>query len=143
MNNPTIWWLLGGAAVAVELLTGTFYLLMLAIGFVAGALAAHAGLSGTWQMLLTALVGLAAVTAWHVLRGPRPKAERASANKDVNMDIGESVYVAAWAADHTANVHYRGAQWAVALAHGASAQVGPQRIVEVLGNRLIVTPQSL
>lgn len=143
MNDPTIWWLLSGAAVAVELLTGTFYLLMIAIGFVAGALAAHAGLSGAWQMLLTALVGLAAVAAWHVLRGPRPKAERASANKDVNMDIGESVTVTAWQADRTASVHYRGAQWAVALAEGANAQVGAQRIVEVLGNRLIVVPQTL
>jgi membrane protein implicated in regulation of membrane protease activity len=45
MAETTIWWLLAGTAVAVELLTGTFYLLMLAIGLVAAALAAHAGLS--------------------------------------------------------------------------------------------------
>jgi hypothetical protein len=33
MADSTVWWLLAGAAVAVELLTGTFYLLMLAIGW--------------------------------------------------------------------------------------------------------------
>ena len=29
MTQPTFWWLLAGGAVALELLTGTFYLLML------------------------------------------------------------------------------------------------------------------
>ena len=32
MSEPTLWWLVTGAIVAAELLTGTFYLLMLAIG---------------------------------------------------------------------------------------------------------------
>ena len=43
MTEPTIWWLLTGGAVAIELLTGTFYLLMLAIGMAAGAVTAHLG----------------------------------------------------------------------------------------------------
>ncbi|MFZ2989079.1 NfeD family protein, partial [Ideonella sp.] len=30
MADSTIWWLLAGGAVALELVTGTFYLLMLA-----------------------------------------------------------------------------------------------------------------
>ena len=30
MSESTIWWLLAGVAVAVELATGTFYLLMVA-----------------------------------------------------------------------------------------------------------------
>ena len=41
MADSTLWWLLAGAAVAVELLTGTFYLLMFAIGLAAAAIAAH------------------------------------------------------------------------------------------------------
>jgi hypothetical protein len=44
MDNPTAWWILAGFFVAMELVSGTFYLLMLAVGAVAGALAAHAGL---------------------------------------------------------------------------------------------------
>ncbi|MBC7547724.1 MAG: NfeD family protein, partial [Polaromonas sp.] len=47
MNESGIWWLLAGGVVIAELLTGTFYLLMMAIGLVAGALAAHAGLGLT------------------------------------------------------------------------------------------------
>ena len=41
MAESTIWWLMAGSAVAVELVTGTFYLLMLAIGLASAALAAH------------------------------------------------------------------------------------------------------
>jgi hypothetical protein len=70
MAESTIWWLLAGAAVVIELITGTFYLLMLAIGLAAGALAAHAGLAMTGQLVVAALVGGGAVAGWHVWRGP-------------------------------------------------------------------------
>ena len=45
MEASTIWWLAAGAVVVAELLTGTFYLLMVALGLVAAALAAHLGLA--------------------------------------------------------------------------------------------------
>lgn len=32
LNPATLWWLMAGVTVAIELLSGTFYLLMLAIG---------------------------------------------------------------------------------------------------------------
>ena len=41
MAESTLWWLLAGGIVAAELLTGTFYLLMLALGVAAAAIAAH------------------------------------------------------------------------------------------------------
>ena len=72
MADSTLWWLLAGAAVAVELLTGTFYLLMLALGLAAGALAAHAR---RWprqrSSCAAALVGGGAVGGWHWRRGAR------------------------------------------------------------------------
>ena len=46
LNASTLWWLATGVVVIVELLSGTFYLLMLAIGLAAGAVAAHLGLGG-------------------------------------------------------------------------------------------------
>lgn len=57
LDASTLWWLMAGVAVVAELLTGTFYLLMLAVGLAAGALAAHAGLGNTAQILVSALVG--------------------------------------------------------------------------------------
>lgn len=52
----------------MELFTGTFYLLMLAIGLAAGALAAHAGGSVAAQLLAAAVVGSAGVVSCYVFR---------------------------------------------------------------------------
>jgi hypothetical protein len=87
-NPPTLWWLAPGALVAAELATGTFYLLMVALGCAAGALAAHAGLSGTTQVVCAALLGLVATAAWHLHRARQPGALPVQHNRDVNLDIG-------------------------------------------------------
>ena len=126
MTEATVWWLLTGAAVAVELVTGTFYLLMLAIGLAAGALAAHAGAGLTAQLVTAALVGGGAVAALHVLRGRRPPGPSVAANPDVNLDVGESVQVETWGADNTANVRYRGANWTVEPFGGVPQQPLPR-----------------
>ena len=137
MPDSTIWWLLTGTAVAVELLTGTFYLLMLAIGLGAAALAAHAGVGTSIQLIIAALVGGGAVTAWHMLR-PKQPAVAAGANRDVNLDVGETVTVEAWKADGTASVKYRGANWTVVAAPGAGNEPGMHRVRQVVGSRLLV-----
>ncbi|MFI5446057.1 NfeD family protein [Polaromonas sp. UC242_47] len=139
MADSTIWWLLAGVAVAVELVTGTFYLLMLTIGMVAAALAAHLGAPLIVQIVVAALVGGGAVVAWHWQRSKSPKPAQANANSDVQMDIGETVHVQQWNADATASVKYRGAQWTVQLADAEAApQPGLFKVKELNGNRLVV-----
>jgi membrane protein implicated in regulation of membrane protease activity len=142
MAESTIWWLLAGTAVAVELATGTFYLLMLSLGMVAAALIAHSGASFTVQMVAAALVGIGAVLVWRKVRRNRPDAPKASANEDVNMDIGQTVHVEQWQADGTATVKYRGAHWTVVHSPAPDEQAPPQvglfKVVEVLGSRLMV-----
>ncbi len=137
MAESTVWWLLTGTAVAVELLTGTFYLLMLAVGLAAGALAAHAGAGTALQLIVAAAVGGAAVTAWHLRRGRRHGGP-ASANPDVNLDIGETVQVHDWNEDGTATVKYRGANWTVVVPEGGVHGTGAHRVREVVGSRLVV-----
>ncbi len=138
MSEPTVWWILAGAAVAVELLTGTFYLLMLAIGLCAAAVAAHAGASLPVQLVVAALVGGGAVVAWHLKRDSQPKGLPAGANRDVNMDVGESIHIDAWNTDGTATVKYRGANWTVIHVPGVTPGTGAHRVREVVGNRLVV-----
>ena len=139
MNETTIWWLLASSAIAVELMTGTFYLLMLATGLVAGALAAHMGAALIGQMLIAAVTGGGAVAGWHWHRSQSPAPIQANANPDVHLDIGESVHVVRWNADGTANVHFRGAQWtAIAADPTEPASPGNFRIKEMLGNRLVI-----
>jgi membrane protein implicated in regulation of membrane protease activity len=140
MAESTVWWVLAGAVIAVELLSGTFYLLMFAIGLAAAAVAANLGASLSAQVVVAAVVGGGAVIAWRAYKQRRPTAPRASANPDVNLDVGETVHVAAWDADGHASVKYRGANWQVVIAPGNTAVPGACTIVEVLGNRLIVKP---
>ena len=138
MAESTIWWLLAGTVVAIELVTGTFYLLMLAIGMMAGALAAHAGQLLPVQLVIGAAVGGGAVAAWHVRRGRQPPGLPASADRNVNLDIGETVQVSGWNADGTASVRYRGANWTAQAAGGTLTATGSHRVREVVGSRLIV-----
>ncbi len=138
MAESTIWWLLAGTAVGIELATGTFYLLMLAIGLAAAAVTAHAGATSTTQIVVAALVGAGAVMAWRAYKQTKPSSLPATANRDVNLDIGETVQVDAWNPDGTTTVKYRGAKWAVSMLPGDPLAIGPHRVVEVVGSRLIV-----
>jgi len=138
MTDPTIWWLIAGSAVAIELLTGTFYLLMLALGMAAAAVAAHLGANQTLQMLVAAGVGGGAVMLWHWSPANRRQELPAQANPNVNLDIGETVQIAAWNADGTADVQYRGAHWTAVHRPGVSPTSGPHRVAELVGSRLLV-----
>lgn len=144
MSNPTVWWLLVGITVAIELATGTFYLLMIGIGLAAAAVAAHLGLPLPGQLVTAALVGGGAVVMWHWQGGKKPKALQVNANPDVHIDIGELVTVTEWEADGTTSVNYRGAHWTAVLAHRLKADAHPAagqyRITEMSGNRLLIEP---
>ena len=138
MADSSIWWVLTGLAVAVELMTGTFYLLMFAVGLAAAAVAAHMGLNVTAQLVIAAAIGGGAVIAWHFLRGKKMVGKNAEFNSDVNMDIGQIVHVDAWQADGTANIKYRGASWTVQLQEGSASGAGNYSIEQVIGSRLVV-----
>lgn len=138
MAESTIWWSLAGVVIAVELITGTFYLLMLSLGLIAAAVAAHMGATTTVQLVIAALVGGGSVLAWRHYKKKQPSTLPASVNHDVNMDIGETVHVQAWEPGGTCTVKYRGANWQVSLIPGATTSPGAHAIVEVIGSRLIV-----
>ena len=132
------YWLIGaGALIVAELFIGTFYLLMIALGLLAGALAAWLGASGALQTLIAALVGIAATVLLRRSRYARPGRGQAANDPSVNLDIGGRVTVTQWN-ERRARVMYRGALWDVELASGSDPAPGYYRIVEVDGNRLIV-----
>lgn len=138
MASFTVWWLIAGALVVAELLTFSFYLLMLAAGAVAGAIAAHLGAGETVQIVTAALLGTAAVAGCYLLRRRNARRQPAESDRSMNLDIGESVQVDNWAADGTAQVRYRGAQWTVVLRPGNAPTAGMHRVAEIIGNRLLV-----
>ena len=142
VSASTWWWSAAGVAVVVELLTGTFYLLMMAIGLVAAAVAAHLGMSSTGQVIAAAVVGGGATALWHWKRASQPHSAPVRENRDANLDIGERVFVAEWAADRTARVQYRGSGWTARLQPGAVAQPGAHTVSAVEGNWLVLSPDE-
>ncbi len=138
LSAPTAWWLAAGVLVVAELASGTFYLLMLALGAVAGALAAHAGVGFNGQMAAAALLGGGAVVVWHLRRSGRPAAQPATTNPDVILDVGSTVQVDHWQADGSARVHYRGAAWDARHAGSGLPSAGEHVIRAIEGNRLML-----
>jgi membrane protein implicated in regulation of membrane protease activity len=142
MSQALLWWIATGLLVLAELATGTFYLLMLAVGLAGAAAAAHAGLALTGQLLTAALVGGAAVIAWHLQRRRQPAPPAVAANRDVLLDVGERVHVAHWGSDGRARVHYRGAAWAARWVGDGPPEAGDLVIRALDGNELLLGPRS-
>lgn len=140
-----MWWILAGALAAVELQSGTFYLLMLAVGAVAGALAAHFGLGPTTQIGVAAGMGVLSVGALWWRRHSRPDALPTEHNPQALLDIGQTVQVLAWTPEGTARVSYRGADWTARLSVHPGEPLphplpppGAYRITGIHGSQLIV-----
>jgi membrane protein implicated in regulation of membrane protease activity len=134
MDNPTLWLIVAGVLVMAELLTGTFYLLMLSLGATAAALTAYADGTLTWQIVTAAVVGGGAAVLWHL---KKPLSNDAQ-DSNVHLDIGETVTVDAWDTQGHAQVKHRGAQWTAVCAANATPEPGLHRISEMQGNRLVL-----
>jgi membrane protein implicated in regulation of membrane protease activity len=143
VSVATGWWVAAGLAVAAELATGTFYLLMVGLGLAAGAIAAQLGLATPMQIVAAAIVGGGASAFWNWRRRKYGGVHRAAReNRDVNLDIGEHVHVDAWAGDRTTRVQYRGSSWGARLAPGAVPEAGEHTVTAVEGNWLVLSPRA-
>lgn len=142
MADWVMWLIMAGTLVILELFTGTFYLLMVAIGMTAGALVALPGGPQWLQLLVAAIVGSLATMALRRSRDGRAGRVDAAHDPNVNLDIGQRIAVPKWheapGAAPSARVMYRGAYWDVELETGNIAAPGMFTIVEVRGNRLIL-----
>jgi membrane protein implicated in regulation of membrane protease activity len=140
LSAPTLWWLLAGALVIAELMTGTFYMLALAGAAAVAALGAHFGLGTAAQISSAAAVaglGSGALALW---RKGHPADAPAAANPNVQLDVGLTVQVQAWNADGSTQVQHRGSAWGARYAGSGAPQPGPHRIVAVQGNHLQLAP---
>jgi membrane protein implicated in regulation of membrane protease activity len=147
MTDWMAWLGLAGILVVLEMFTGTFYLLMIAIGFVAGGIAALTAGSVALQLFAAAVVGIFAT--YGLRRSNWGKTAKRDAHRDpnVNLDIGQTLVVAEWSGNEgsarTFRVMYRGAMWDVELHAGSSARPGTYVIREVRSNRLVVSESGM
>jgi membrane protein implicated in regulation of membrane protease activity len=115
---------------------------MIALGFIAGAIAKLGGASLAAQCVSAALVALAAVILLRRSRfGRRRQRRDASSNPDVVLDLGAPVEVTAWRDGH-ARVPYRGAEWDVELAPGEREDARFYEIAAVRDNRLVLVEKG-
>ncbi len=143
METHYLWWLLAIGVVVAELFTGTFYLLILAIGAVAGGVAAMLGVPLWMQLLVAAFCCAIGWALLHSRRKSRDAELPAHSNPDVVLDVGSTLDIEQWTQGRETQVRYRGAMWTAALSDSVQGQgqSGPHRIEQVRGSTLVVTPQ--
>jgi len=135
MDAYLLWAVAGIVLIIVEMLTGTFYLLVLGIAALIAAGAAWFGLSFWVQAVVTA-----AVTVAGVMLVNRYRSRSAPASKR-SLDIGQSVTLESWIseADGLARVNYRNAQWEARVTGDRVPDGRVFYIHAVEGNTLVVS----
>lgn len=119
METWLMWVVVGFALVIAELVTGTFYLLVIGVGFFAAALCAWLDANFLVQAVAgsaVALIGAWLVHHWHA-------ANRVSDAGRANLlDRGQPVVLEGWTneAAGIARVRYRGASWDARVADVAA-----------------------
>jgi membrane protein implicated in regulation of membrane protease activity len=130
METWLLWLVVAFGLVIAELVTGTFYLLVIGVGFFAAALCAWLGAN----LLVQAVAGSAVaflggwlVHHWHAAQRLR------DAGRSNLLDRGQPVILEGWANEEAgiARVRYRGASWdARVAAGGARPETGTTLYIE-------------
>jgi len=136
MDPSLIWLIAGFALIIAELVTGTFYLLVLGIAGLVASGVAYAGGVFVWQAIAAAIVALAGVVGVHrYKKAILPRRMR-------GLDVGQPAAFESWVnqgAGH-ARVRYRDALWDAQVADGVSAEPGEIFYVAAVdGNTLKVS----
>lgn len=128
MSSYWMWWIAGAALIAAELVTGTFYLLVIGLALVCGGFAAYLGAEIPVQWLITAALGVVGT----VLLQRWKRNLVASTPPQKGLDIGQMVQVQSWGPAGTARVAYRGSTWDAEV---ASAQTPHAKTMYIAGMR--------
>ena len=126
METYLIWLLAGFGLVIIELLTGTFYLLMLGVAAFGGAIAAYAGSGFELQIIVAAILAAAGCYGVHIYRA------KSSKDQMVSVDAGQPANFENWIDEGggLARVRYRGASWDAHIAGRGALEAGALLYVE-------------
>ena len=136
MDEDVLWAILGLTLVIVELLTGTFYLLVLGIAAFGAALAAWLGQGFPLQAVVAALIAALGCYGVHVYRA------KSTTRPMAPVDAGQPASFENWVDQgaRLARVHYRGASWDALVDGDAAVDAGAMLyVVTADGNTLKVT----
>jgi membrane protein implicated in regulation of membrane protease activity len=136
MDEDFLWAILGLTLVIVELLSGTFYLLVLGIAAFGAALVAWFGQPFGVQAVVAAVIAAVGCYAVHVYRA------RNTTRQMTPVDAGQPASFESWVdpAARLARVRYRGALWDALVDGDAAVDAGAMLyVVTANGNTLKVT----
>lgn len=128
------WFLCALVLVGLEMATGTFYLLVVAIAMAVGGVVALLGAGMVWQLMLCAVTGIAGT---FILR--RWKDSIGHETSNASLDIGQPVKTIKWNDNGTARVVYRGAEWDAELESPTTPRDVTLYISAVRGSGLVLT----
>lgn len=128
------WFLLALGLVMLELATGTFYILVLALALAIGGFAALFGLSQPIQLTASAVAGIVGTLILH-----RTRRAKMANPPNQSLDIGQPVQSVNWHKNGSARVLYRGAEWDAEAESDAMPRTGPFYIKALRGSTLIIT----
>jgi membrane protein implicated in regulation of membrane protease activity len=135
MADYILWAAAGLILVIAELVTGTFYLLVLGLAALAGAVVAFLGLGFWGQAVVSAVIAVAGVIWIHQRRKSMEPTAMPS------PDVGQPVTWESWLnePDRLARVRYRGASWDARIVGEFTAQPGEMLYISAVnGNTLEV-----
>ena len=132
-----LWWAVAGIALIIaELITGTFYLLVIGVAALAGAVVAFYNYSFPAQAVIAAVVAISGViwvTRYRIGQKSSPS---------VGLDVGHSVVLDSWISekDRLARVRYRNALWDAQILDAQGVDAGNVLYIRrVDGNTLHVS----
>ncbi len=133
MQNHHIWLIAGIVLCTVEMLTGTFFMLVLGVAAFAGALVGWSGLDFWLQVAAASAVGVIGV-GW--VQGHRKKAP---ARPPLSLDIGQPVTFERWVSqpEGMGRVYYRGSTWDARIATACDAVPGAILYIQAIDNNVL------
>jgi membrane protein implicated in regulation of membrane protease activity len=135
MSDYWMWWIAGAALIAAELVTGTFYLLVIGLALVCGGVAAWLGAAVPVQWLIAAALGVVGT----VLLQRWKRGLAAGTPPQQGLDIGQMVQVQSWGPAGTARVAYRGSTWDAEVATPDTPHTKTMDIAGMRGSVLLLS----
>jgi membrane protein implicated in regulation of membrane protease activity len=134
MEPYVYWFLLALVLLALEMATGTFYMLVVSIALAIGGVVALSGFSMPLQFTFGAVTGVVGTV---ILR--LNNFRHSDTLSSLGLDVGQSVQIVTWRDDGTLRVFYRGTEWDAELESVGISRDQPFYIKATRGSTLILT----
>ncbi len=129
MPDYGYWFIFAVLLIALEMTSGTFYILIVGMAAMGGGLAALAGLGLELQIASAAVIGVIGTLLLHNYRAGKG---HELTPEDSDLDIGIQVDVDEWKSDRRLRVFHRGTQWDAEI---SGAEVDVNRPLIIVGKK--------